>query len=197
MTQVPPDIQRILDEIDAADRAAEALVAGLSDAQLHWQPDGGKRWSIAQCLQHLARINVLYGDAIRGAVAAARERGWTRRGPLAPGLFGRLFIRQQEPPVRVRMRAPGNVQPSSGVPRDEIMRQFREAHDRVRQTAREAALVDANRATFPNPFIELVRVRVATGLHVLTAHDRRHLWQAGQVKARADFPSGDLAATGG
>ncbi|MEX2663206.1 MAG: hypothetical protein WD227_14850 [Vicinamibacterales bacterium] len=38
-----------------------------------------------------------------------------------------------------------------------------------------------NRATFQNPFIPVIRMRVSTGLHVVAAHDRRHLWQAEQV----------------
>jgi hypothetical protein len=39
-----------------------------------------------------------------------------------------------------------------------------------------------NGATFTNPFIKFVRVSVATGLNVIAAHDRRHLWQAEQVE---------------
>jgi hypothetical protein len=35
---------------------------------------------------------------------------------------------------------------------------------------------------FPNPFIRGVRFSLATGLHVLEAHERRHLWQAWNVR---------------
>jgi diadenosine tetraphosphatase ApaH/serine/threonine PP2A family protein phosphatase len=65
---LPPDLQKILDDVDAADRAGDAIVAGFTDEQLHWQPDDGKAWSIAQCLDHLAVINLLYGGAMRTAV---------------------------------------------------------------------------------------------------------------------------------
>lgn len=190
MHAIPADIQQILDEIDDADRAGDAIATGVSEAQFHWRPDGGGSWSIAQCLDHLATINVLYGGAIRAGIDRARERGWNRRGPLAPGLFGRMFITHQEPPVKHRVRAPGRVQPGSQLTRDEILRRYHESHVMVRQLARDAAAVDANRATFPNPFLKLVRVKVATGLHVVTAHDRRHLWQAEQIRKRPDFPAG-------
>jgi hypothetical protein len=36
---------------------------------------------------------------------------------------------------------------------------------------------------FPNPFIRGVRFSLATGLHVIAAHERRHLWQASRVRA--------------
>ena len=52
----------------------------------------------------------------------------------------------------------------------------------------DAADVDVTRATFQNPFIPIIRMRVATGLAVLAGHDRRHLWQAEQVKRAPGYP---------
>jgi hypothetical protein len=34
----------------------------------------------------------------------------------------------------------------------------------------------------------MVRMRLATALQIIPAHDRRHLWQARQVLARPEFP---------
>jgi hypothetical protein len=53
---------------------------------------------------------------------------------------------------------------------------------------RDAAEIDLTRATFQNPFIPIVRMRVATGLAILPAHDRRHLWQAEQVQLAPGYP---------
>lgn len=186
--ELPADIQRVLDEIDAADGAADTLAADLSDEQFHWQPDGGASWSVGQCLEHLAAINELYGTSVQAAVDAARRSGLKRSGPLTPGFFGRKFIASQEPPVKRRLRAPNLVRPRSTLTRAEILRRYHEAHDQVRRTIRAAAEIDANRATFRNPFLKILRVKVATGLFVIAAHDRRHLWQAERVTARPDFP---------
>ncbi len=185
---LPPDLQSIVDQVAEADRTADSLSAALSDEQFHWQPDNGRGWSVAQCLEHLAATNVLYGDAIRSGLVRARERGWPRRGPLAPGMAGRWFIRSLEPPVKLRFRAPGTVRPASRLSREEILQAFHAAHDHVRMLIRDSASIDANRATFPNPFATWIRVTVATGLHVIPAHDRRHLWQAEQVTLRPEFP---------
>jgi hypothetical protein len=189
MRTVPADIQQILDQMDDAERAAEAIAASVSVGQFNWQPDGGRSWSIAQCLEHLATINVLYAGAVRAAIDRARERGWTRKGPLAPSRFGLWFIRSQEPPVKRRLKAPGSVRPGSQLSREEILRRYRESHELVKQVARDAATIDANRATYPNPFLKVLPFKVATGLYVLPAHERRHLWQAEQVRRRPDFPS--------
>ena len=52
----------------------------------------------------------------------------------------------------------------------------------------DSADLDVNRATFKNPFLSVIKVRVGTALRLIAAHDRRHLWQADQVKKAPDFP---------
>jgi hypothetical protein len=175
------DLQRVLDEVDALDREAEALVAPLSDEQFHWRPDEGRAWGVAECLDHLASTNMLYGGAIEKAVEEARERGLAGGGPIAPTFFGERFIRSLEPPVKVRGRAPALVRPRAGGSRDGIVAAYRASHDRFRDLVRRCEQIDVNRAKFPNPFFPLLRVRVGTGLRAIPAHDRRHLWQAGEV----------------
>jgi DinB superfamily len=185
---LPQDIQRVIDQLDEADRHADALVANLSDAQFHWQPDAGRRWSVAQCLEHLAVGAEVYSTRMRGAIDHARQEGLVRRGPFAPGFFGRQFANSLEPPVRFRGRAPKAIIPSSTLSRAEILSRFHGSHAALKTMARESATIDANRATFQNPFLKMVRMKVSTAFHVINAHDRRHLWQAEQVIARPDFP---------
>jgi hypothetical protein len=179
---LPPDLQSILDQIDAADRAADAIAGRVTADEFLWQPDGGRRWSIAECLDHLAVTNVVYGGAMRRAVDEARQKGWPRRGPAQSGFFGRRFLASLEPPVKTRLRAPSKVQPKPARARDQVLTSYRAAHDEIRRLVADCATVDINRAIFANPFFPLIRVRVATGLQVIPAHDRRHLWQAEQVE---------------
>jgi hypothetical protein len=179
---LPPDLQQLLDDVDKADRKAEEIAARLTDAEFFWQPDEGRRWSVAQCLDHLATMNVVYGGAVRSGIARAKARGSVRRGPARPGFFGRKFVASMEPPVTRKMKAPAKSIPNPGHSREEILRAYRAAHDDVRRMIADAATIDASSAKFQNPFIPLVKVRVATGLHVIAAHDRRHLWQAEQVE---------------
>ena len=184
----PADIQRILDDLDHADSTADGLLGGMTDEQFHWQPDGGARWSVGQCLEHLAITNELYGGAIRQAVDRARLSGSARRGALQPGFIGQKFVNSLEPPVKRRVRAPSGIRPMSKLTRDEIVARYRQAHEAIRRTIVDAAMIDANRATFANPFLKILRMKVSTGLYVIAAHDRRHLWQAEAVTKDPLFP---------
>jgi len=188
MIPLPPDLQRILDDINAADRAADVIAAACSDEQFHWRPREGQGWSIGECLDHLATINVVYGNAIRQGIQNARTRGWTRRTAAAPGFFGSLFVKSLEPPVTRRLRAPANTRPGPQRSRDATLAAYHAAHEQIRAMVADAAEIDANRACFVNPFIRVLRVRVSTGLSVIAAHDRRHLWQAEQVRRAPGYP---------
>ena len=189
MTALPADLQKVLDDIEAADRAAEALAAACTDEQFHWQPRGGEGWSIAQCLDHLATINAFYVKSIRTGVDDAKAHAWKRKGPLKPGFFGALFINSLEPPVKRRLRAPRGMQPALSKSRDRILTDFRAAHDEIRRLLAEGADLDLNRAQYRNPFLKVVNFRVSTGLLVINAHDRRHLWQAEQVRQTPAYPA--------
>ena len=188
MATLPDDLQEVLSQIDALDRAADDLASPLSDAQFHWQPDEGHAWSIALCIEHLATANRVYAEPMRAAVDTARSKSFTRRGPIASTIFGRMFISSLEPPVKRRTKAPSKILPPSGGTRTDILKRYHDAHARIRQLILECADVDANRATFTNPFISVVRVRVGTAFHIIAAHDRRHLWQAEQVRKAPGFP---------
>jgi hypothetical protein len=181
MTTLPPDLQPFWNDLEQADRAALAFSSRLTDEEFFWQPDGGRRWSVALCLNHLTVANEVYGKGMSGALDLAKARGWTRQGPAAPGFFGRKFAESLEPPVRRRTKAPGKIAPRPVGSRADVLNAYRAAHDHIRELLQRAATLDVNRATFRNPFIGLVRVKVATGFLVISAHDRRHLWQAEQV----------------
>lgn len=179
---LPPDLQTLADAVDWADAQADALAGRLTDEEFFWAPDDGRRWSVALCLDHLAVANTVYGAAIREAVDRARAAGWRRTGPAAPGFFGRLFVASLEPPVKRRTSAPTKIRPRPAASRGQTLDAYHAAHDGIRRLLEDAVAIDVNRATFRNPFIGLVRIKVSTALQVIAAHDRRHLWQAAQVE---------------
>jgi hypothetical protein len=65
------------------------------------------------------------------------------------------------------------------------MRDFLASQDEVRAFLRAFAEIDLAGVRFPNPFVAGVRFSLATGLHVLASHQRRHLWQAWNVRTAA------------
>ena len=174
--------------IGAAEEQAAQLVAGLSDNQANWRPGSGTSWSLWQCLDHLARTNRTYAAALQDAVDSCPKKQRTPRAEISPAWFGTWFIRQLEPPVRRKLKTSAKLTPAERGDIREAIRAFVESHEPVGAILESAAHVDLNRLRSKNPLVSVLRFSVGTGLLVINAHDRRHLWQAERVKEAAGFP---------
>ena len=191
-----PDIAALDAAYDAADRDARALIAGLSEDAGTWRaaPDS---WSIAECLDHLATGNRVYLHAMQPAAERALTDGRRHRRPAMPGLFGGWFVRSLEPPVssRFKLKSPTKIRPRRGPTLADAATQFLASQDEVRAFLQRYADIDLAGVSFPNPFIRGIRFSLATGLHVLAAHQRRHLWQAHNIRQAAAATAAHAGST--
>ena len=182
-TNVPEDIRELREALEAAGQDAEALVEGLSEEQGARRVAAGS-WSVAECLDHLATANRQYLEAMRPAAEHARAQGRSRHRPAEPGWFGRWFVSLLEPPPRwwSRLRAPRKIRPRKAPPLAETFASFQATQADAGAFLRANADLDLAGIRFPNPFVPGIRFSLATGLHVIATHDRRHLWQAWRVR---------------
>ena len=183
----PPDIQNLQGQFDAIEQDARTLVSGLNEELGAWHANEGS-WSIAECLDHLAAGNRMYLRAMQEAALRAREQGRWRRGPAKPGLVGGWFVRYMEPPVKApfKTKAPRSIRPRKAPALADVVDEFIESHRAMRVFLDRNADLDLAGTRFVNPFISGIRFSLATGLHVITAHERRHLWQAWRVRKAAE-----------
>ena len=184
---LPAELRDLLTALDAADREARAVVAGLDERTGAWRARPGS-WSVAECLDHLAVANRTYLAAMRPAVRRARAAGWMRRRPARPGLIGGWFVRSLEPPVRpgFRLKAPKAIVPRPSPPLRDAVEAFLRSQEEARTFIRECGDLDLAGVRFVNPYVRGIRFSVATGIHVIAAHERRHLWQAWNVRRAAE-----------
>jgi hypothetical protein len=185
-TEPPADVLSLQDAFTANERDARALADGLTEAEGTWRREP-ESWSVAECFDHLAISNGVYVAAMESSAAQARAAGRARRRPALPGLIGGWFARSLEPPVtpRRKLRAPRKTVPRVAPPLGDAATAFFTSHAQVVQFLRTYADIDLAGVRFPNPFIRGLRFSLATGLHVLAAHERRHLWQAWNVRRGA------------
>jgi len=183
----PPDIQALQDQLDAIEQDARALVSGLDKELGAWRAREDS-WSVAECLDHLAAGNRMYVSAMQEAALRAREQGRRRRSPAKPGLIGRWFANYMEPPVKApfKTKAPRKIRPRKAPALGDAFDKFIASHHDLQNFLRQNADLDLAGVRFVNPFIRGVRFSLATGLHVLPAHERRHLWQAWRVRKGAE-----------
>ena len=191
------DIVALERAFDSNAQEARGLVTDLSERHGTWRARPGS-WSVAECLDHLATGNRVYLAAMQPRAERALAEGRRRRGPARPGLIGGWFVRSLEPPVKsiLKMRAPRKIRPRPSPSLGHALEQFLASHHDVVTFVRTYAALDLAGVVFPNPFLRGVRFSLATGLHVLAAHERRHLWQAARVRQAAEQRDGIRGASG-
>lgn len=181
-----PDRTALMAELARLSFEAGQIAAPLDDARFNWQPDDGKGWSVGQCLDHLVRTNRCYLDALEEAAgSAARNEGQCDPTPFDPGRVGRWFIGTMEPPVKTKYKAVKKTVPPSRCIKEPTLVAFAGEQQRVIEFVRDSACLDCNSVKFKNPLAYGLRMfNLSTGMLVLAAHERRHLWQARNVLAK-------------
>lgn len=174
-------------QFESARKDAEKLLAGLTDAQFNWRPAAG-RWSIGECLEHL---NAGYGALPRfdRVIPDARSRGWVSQGPFRHGWLGNLYVRLMEPPPKIRVKTPKRYAPAPDRAFAEVAPRFLALQEELIRRLRDANGLDLARIKMSSPISRRFKLSLGQWFAFLAAHERRHLWQAWQVRRHPEFPA--------
>jgi hypothetical protein len=179
-------------EMEANLERAEALVRGLSREQFNWRPEP-RRWSIAQCLAHLVVVNRQDVEPLAAAIRTAREKGMLGTPPFRYGSISRWFVRSMEPPVRHRSKAPKSYEPPPEADPETTLAEYLRIGRELQRVIASCDGIDLVRAkttlaVLPPVLRAMVRMPLGARFELIAAHDRRHLWQAEQVRSHPNFP---------
>jgi DinB superfamily len=179
-----PELIVLDDGFAAVQSDAQSLIADLTEEQAAWRPHPAA-WSVAECLDHLAATNRIYVRAMQPAADEARSQNKLRRRPALPGFLGAWFVRSLEPPAKIKTKSPKSVKPRTAPTLADASAAFLASHAEAQNFLRANADLDLAAIRFTNPFLKGLRFSLATGLHVIPAHERRHLHQARAVLSAA------------
>ncbi|MGA9800537.1 MAG: DinB family protein [Terriglobales bacterium] len=173
----------VLHQVENATLGAKNLVAGRSHHDLATSL-GATSWSVVECLDHLAQTATAFIPAISSAVARAPRL--TTNRPLRTGALTRLFIRNLEPPYRLRFKVPQPL-----VPRrhdyESAWSAFEESQVQLARTIESASGLAIDQVSVESPVYARFRYNVYGALRMLAAHERRHLWQMQQILKALDL----------
>jgi hypothetical protein len=178
--QNSPELKLLDDAYSAVRSDAEVLIAAMTETQAAFRP-APAAWTIAECLDHLAVTNRGYLAAMRLAADSARRAKRFRRRPALPSFLGGWFVRSLEPPAKLKTRAPQAIKPRTAPTLADASAAFLASHAAAQNFLRANADLDLAAIRFTNPFIGFLRLSLSTAIHIIPAHERRHLHQARAV----------------
>ena len=178
---------QIADQFTTIARDTAADFGRLDTAQLNWQPDAGS-WSVAQCFDHLLKINGGMMQAIdRGLDRKAARTIWQQL-PLWPRLFGWMLVTSQAPGGKQKYKAPAPAVPAASNIAPDTIDRFIAWQDAG--IAKVRALSEADgRQVMVSPFAAQITYSVLDAYRLIAAHQRRHFEQARRVMAHPGFPA--------
>jgi hypothetical protein len=182
-------LQTILDEAGKNNYAARQLVSGLRDDQLNWKP-APEKWSIAQCLDHLAVTSSKFDPYFTAALARARKQWPVTSSPsYRPTLVGGLLIKQVVPETGRNLTTPKIFRPSESSNIHGALESFFKQQEQFLDFVRATGGVDYNKTRLRSPVTPLMRYSLADAFVVTVVHGQRHLAQARRVRETPGFPS--------
>ena len=182
------ELETYQDQLLSITQDVPGLIGRLSYEQFNWRP-AEKRWSMAQCFDHLNVTARLFIPAIDAAISDARARKLESQGPFTYPLLERLFLRMSEPPPKLRFRAPKVFVPTSDKSVEPVLTEFMDWQQQLGDRLRRADGIDLARARHRSPAASWVKWRLGTIFAVMLAHERRHVWQAREVRNDQRFPA--------
>lgn len=171
--------------LEAIGRRTRELTSGLREDQLLWRPEP-ERWGVADCFEHLLVAGAPYLPRVREAIGQAPPAGDGER-LYAPGLLARWFVESVGPEGAMKLPAPKRFRPPPA--RADAPDRFLADQEVIAGLLADARRVDLQGAKLTSPVTRLLRLTVGEALHLLVAHQERHLKQAEAVRREPGFPA--------
>lgn len=187
MAPLTPELAEIARQFAAAKVDASEMVSGLNESQFNWRPDA-HTWSMAESLLHLNIIGDRYVHLIEKCLAEGPERGSGGQTSAGFGWVGNWILANTEPPPKRRFKAARSFIPSHGQPLTAVMPTFFHLQQQLTLQLEQASGLDLARVKVPAPGMAPLRFNLYLTFTWIAAHQRRHLWQARQVRDHAGFP---------
>jgi hypothetical protein len=140
-------------------------------------------------LTHLNNLNSQDLAPMSANIANARARGLMHPGPYKIGWMNRYFINQMEPPVKRKFKVPKQYEPAPQAGLAPTLNEYRRICHGLLHLLQQANGLDLARVKTTMPALPWLMMPLAARFALLTAHDRRHLAQARDVRNHPGFPS--------
>lgn len=185
------ELATLVAEVDANLSHLETIAHGLTQEQFNWRPGPG-RWSIGGCIAHL-NFQQIDLPSIEAAIARGRARNITGQGPFTLGLLSRKWVASQDLPVTRKFKAAKRFSPPSEVDLGNALTEYRRIQAELRRLMQNADGLHLGKVrvllpALPSAVRWLFKMPLGALFALGTAHDRRHLWQAEQVRSDPAFP---------
>lgn len=167
---------------------ARTLISGLTEEQLNWKPAPDK-WSMAQCLDHLATASRGFNPYFVDVMARGRQKFAVTKPPAyRPTFMGAWLMKFVEPEASRKISSPKIFQPAASNVAGGLEK-FLAQQEVFRKFVSDTNGIDYNKTRLRSPVTPLIRYSLADAYVITVLHEQRHLAQARRVLETPGFPN--------
>lgn len=177
-----PSLEEYERQISEIKTYAHNLVKDMSATDFNKQPKTGG-WSVGECFEHMNILGRGYVANLQKAVADGRKKNLTGSGKVKYGFFAQKFISSMEPPYKMKLKTTSAMQTKNkNLSKENVLAEFLKIQDELLEILKSAQGLDFKKIKAPSMFFRLFKMNVGEWLASMASHERRHLWQAANVK---------------
>jgi hypothetical protein len=180
MPAATAQIDSLLQQLRENSRHAELMFDSHTTGQLQHHPGPG-RWSAAECIAHLNLSNRAYLPLLDSAIEQLRGKKVSGSGPFHLNWNARLLKYWLEPPSRLRLPTGPPFQPIAVKDLAAALGEFQATGKVLEEKLNSARGLALDRVKLVSPFAKNLKYNAYSAFVLITAHNRRHLWQAEQA----------------
>lgn len=178
---LPEELGKLAEDFNRMKSEAAEFLSEVSIKEFNKSPDG-KKWSIAECIDHLIVTGYDYTNRFEEGLKIAEEKNLRSNGSFKYSWFAKKFIGFVEPPPKVKVKAPKKWRPNSRINKTKATTAFLQLQDRWVDLINRSVGLDISKIKLPSPASKFIKFSAFEILGVNSAHQRRHLLQAQKVK---------------
>jgi hypothetical protein len=185
---VNEELPALMAEASAIAADAARTFGGLNRDELNWATQAGQ-WSVAQCFEHLIKINELYFPQLQSIEEGKYAPSWRDRVPWLGRLFGSMILGAVQPGARRKFKAAKHVEPSTSAIDGDIIARFTAHQREVVQHMTLTGSRDLSATVVTSAVAPVAFYSALDAFKILVAHERRHMAQAERVTNADGFPT--------
>jgi hypothetical protein len=178
---LPMELQKLEDEFREMKKQAGDFLAKISVAEFNKRP-ANNGWSAAECIDHLIVTGFDYCDLFEEGLKKLEAKNIRYRGEMKHGFFGGRFAASVEPPVKRKFKSPQKWRPDSKINKTKATEAYPQLQDRWIELINKSEGWNITKVMLPSPAVNWIKFSAFDTLFINAAHQRRHLWQAKNVK---------------
>jgi hypothetical protein len=190
LSAVDPQLQAIVDDLDAASRRVSALRASVASGVWSGRQAAGQ-WSPAECLEHLNLMSAALLPVIRHGLQEAHKRGpWQVKVPYRRNLMGSLVWAIMGPGRGIKTKTIAAFMPAGEQSVEALVAGFERLQADILACVRAADGLPIDQVRIASPFDSRLRYNLYAVLTLVPRHQHRHLHQAERaIRAASVHPA--------